>query len=383
LLTVPIFLDNAATTRIDPQVVEAMTDVMGRVYGNPSSTHSLGREARAEIEKARRKVASLIGASPAEVFFMSGGTEADNMAISCAVRHLGVRHIITSPIEHHAVLHTVQAEQEGGHIRVSMLKLADKGHVDLGHLKELLKEEGPALVSLMHGNNEIGNLLDLAQVSSICRDHGAYFHSDTVQTMAHYPMDLKKIDIDFITCSAHKFHGPKGVGFLYISPKVKVGAFMHGGSQERNMRGGTENLYGIVGLAKALELAHEGMEQHRAHIQGLKSYMIEKLREAIPDVLFNGDAEGESLYTVLNVSFPETPISEMLLFSLDIAGICASGGSACSSGSNVGSHVLAALNPGSNRPSVRFSFGKYNTKAEIDKTVAELVRLLVPSGVTN
>jgi len=373
---VPIFLDNAATTRIDPQVIEAMTDVMARVYGNPSSTHSLGREARAEIEKARRKVASFIGASPAEVFFTSGGTEADNMAIRCAVRDLGVRHIITSAIEHHAVVHTCEAEQEGGRVKVSLVRITGNGHVDLDHLEELLKDQGPTLVSLMHANNEIGNLLDLQRVSQLCRQYGAYFHSDTVQTMCHYPMDLKTLDIDFITCSAHKFHGPKGVGFLYISPKVRIRPLMHGGAQERNMRGGTENIYGIVGLAKAMEIAVAEMAQHHAHIQGLKTYMIERLRDTIADVRFNGDAEGHSLYTVLNVSFPDSPISEMLLFNLDIMGVCASGGSACSSGSNVGSHVLAALHPGSTRPSVRFSFGKYNTREEIDEVVGKLSELL-------
>jgi cysteine desulfurase len=378
---VQIFLDNAATTRIDPLVVEAMTDVLARVYGNPSSTHALGREARAEVERARRKVASLIGASSAEVFFTSGGTEADNMAICCAVRDLGVRHIITSPIEHHAVLHTVKEEQKAGRVRVSMVRLTQLGHIDLGHLGELLGETGLTLVSLMHGNNEIGNLTDLHRVSALCRQHGAFFHSDTVQTMAHYPMDLRTLDIDFITCSAHKFHGPKGIGFLYISPKVQVRPLLHGGAQERNMRAGTENIYGIVGLAKAMEIAHGEMDGHRAHIQGLKTYMMERLRDTVSDVRFNGDAAGDSLYTVLNVSFPDTPISEMLLFNLDIAGICASGGSACSSGSNVGSHVLAALDPGSTRPSVRFSFGKYNTREDIDSTIAELTRLFEPHGV--
>lgn len=373
----PIFLDNAATTRIDPQVIDAMADVMTRVYGNPSSTHSLGREARAEIEKARRKVASFIGASPAEVFFTSGGTEADNMAIRCAVRDLGVRHIISSAIEHHAVLHTSEAEQEGGKVKVSLVRLTDNGHIEFNHLEELLQAEGPTLVSLMHANNEIGNLLDLQRLSQLCRQHGAYFHSDTVQTMCHYPIDLKTLDIDFIACSAHKFHGPKGVGFLYINPKVRIRPLMHGGAQERNMRGGTENIYGIVGLAKAMEIAVADMAQHHTHILGLKTYMIQRLRDTIADVRFNGDAEGDSLYTVLNVSFPDSPISEMLLFNLDIMGICASGGSACSSGSNVGSHVLAALNAGNTRPSVRFSFGKYNTKAEIDEVVGKLRELLV------
>lgn len=360
---------------MDPQVVAAMADVMNRVFGNPSSTHSLGREARAEIEKARRKVASFIGASPAEVFFTSGGTEADNMAIRCAVRDLGVRHIITSAIEHHAVLHSVEAEHEAGRVRMSFVRLTDNGHVDLLHLQELLAEAGPTLVSLMHGNNEVGNLLDLGRVSELCRQHGAYFHSDTVQTMAHYPLNMKQLDIDFVACSAHKFHGPKGVGFLYINPKVRIKPLMHGGAQERNMRGGTENIYGIVGLAKAMEIAHSDMEAHHAHIQGLKTYMIQRLRETIGDVRFNGDAEGASLYSVLNVSFPESPISEMLLFNLDIMGVCASGGSACSSGSNVGSHVLAALCPTCTRPSVRFSFGKYNTREEIDEVVDKLAEL--------
>ncbi|MCF8257131.1 MAG: cysteine desulfurase [Flavobacteriales bacterium] len=372
----PIYLDNAATTRIDPLVTEVMTDVMGRIYGNPSSTHSLGREARAEIEKARRKVASLIGASPAEVFFTSGGTEADNMAIRCAVRDLGVRHIITSPIEHHAVLHTAEAEQEAGRARISMVRLTDLGHVDLGHLEELLRQEGPALVSLMHGNNEIGNLLDLHRVSMLCRQHGAYFHSDTVQTMAHYPMDLKALDMDFITCSAHKFHGPKGVGFLYIGPKVRIGPLLQGGAQERNMRGGTENIYGIVGLAKAMEIANAGMEEHRTHIAALRALMMARLRETVPDVRFNGDAEGGSLYTVLNVSFPASSISEMLLFNLDIMGICVSGGSACSSGSDVGSHVLSALHADPSRPSVRFSFGRYNTLDEIEEVIGRMEELL-------
>ncbi len=358
---------------MDPEVIGAMTDVMQRIYGNPSSTHSFGREARADIEKARRKVASLIGASPAEVFFTSGGTEADNMAVHCSVRDLGVRHIITSHIEHHAVLHTVESEVDN--VKVSYVHLTPNGHVDLEHLAELLAMQGPALVSLMHANNEIGNLLDLHRVSALCREHGAYFHTDTVQTMAHYPMDLKQLDVDFITCSAHKFHGPKGVGFLYVNSKIRIRPMLHGGAQERNMRGGTENIYGIVGLAKALEVAYRDMAAHEAHITALKHYMIARLRQVIPDVQFNGDAEGSSLYTVLNVSFPESPISEMLLFNLDIMGVCASGGSACSSGSSVGSHVLAALNGDSKRPAIRFSFGKYNTREEVDVVIAKLQEL--------
>jgi cysteine desulfurase len=370
-----IYLDNAATTQMDNEVIEAMSELMKETYGNPSSTHSYGREARAAIEKARRKVAGFIKASPAEVLFTSGGTEADNMAIMCSVRDLGVKHIITSAIEHHAVLHTVHALEKEEKVCVSFVRLTPNGHLDMNHLEELLSLQGPTLVSLMHANNEIGNLCDLKQISSLCRASGAYFHSDTVQTMAHYPINLQELDIDFITCSAHKFHGPKGVGFLYVNSTVRIQPLLFGGAQERNMRGGTENIYGIVGLAKAMEIAHDRMVEHHEHIAALKIYMIEKLRQIIPDVQFNGDAEGNSLYTVLNVNFPDSPISEMLLFNLDIMGISASGGSACSSGSSVGSHVLAAINGNSTRPAVRFSFGKFNTKAEIDVVISGLKEL--------
>jgi cysteine desulfurase len=370
-----IYLDNAATTQMDVEVIEAMSDLMKETFGNPSSTHSYGREARAAIEKARRKVAGFIKASPSEILFTSGGTEADNMAIMCSVRDLGVKHIITSAIEHHAVLHTVHSLEREEKVCVSFVRLTPNGHVDMNHLEELLRLQGPTLVSLMHANNEIGNLCDLKQISSLCRAYGAYFHSDTVQTMAHYPMNLQELDIDFITCSAHKFHGPKGVGFLYVNSNVRIQPLLFGGAQERNMRGGTENIYGIVGLAKAMEIANAGMAEHHEHIAGLKKYMIEKLRQIIPDVRFNGDAEGNSLYTVLNVNFPDSPISEMLLFNLDVMGISASGGSACSSGSSVGSHVLAAINGNSTRPAVRFSIGKYNTFAEIDVVISKLQEL--------
>lgn len=377
-----IYLDNAATTKVDNEVIDAITEVMSGNYGNPSSTHGFGRTARAEIEKARRKVASTLGASPSEIIFTSGGTEADNMAICCSIRDLGIKHIITSKIEHHAVLHTIDAEANAGNIKVSYVNLLENGHVDLNHLSSLLNENGRSLVSLMHGNNEIGNLLDLKKVSELCRANDSFFHSDTVQSMCHYPIDLQELDVDFITASAHKFHGPKGIGFLYINSNVKIHPMIHGGAQERNMRGGTENLYGIVGLAKAMEVAYRGMEEHHTHIQGLKTYMIKRLRETISGVSFNGDAEGKSLYTVLNVCFPDSPIAEMLLFNLDIMGIAASGGSACSSGTNVGSHVLAELVRDQNRPAIRFSFGKYNTKEDIDTVVTCLETLFAKQRVT-
>ncbi|MCB9186538.1 MAG: cysteine desulfurase [Flavobacteriales bacterium] len=366
-----VYLDNAATTQIDAEVIEVMCRVMNEVYGNPSSVHGHGRQARAEIEKARRTVASYLKVSPAEIFFTSGGTEADNMAILCSVRDLGVKRIITTKLEHHAVLHTVDAVDA----EVEYVRLTPNGHVNLEHLETLLQTGPKTLVSLMHANNEIGNLLDLKKVSELCREYNAYFHSDTVQTMCHYTFDLKEFDIDFITASAHKFHGPKGIGFLYVNSKVQVKPMIHGGAQERNMRGGTENIYGIVGLAKAMEVAYNGLEAHQSHVQGLKTYMMSKLREAVPEVEFNGDAEGNSLYTVLNVSFPDSPITEMLLFNLDIMGISASGGSACSSGSNVGSHVLAELERDQKRPAIRFSFSKYNTKEEIDYSVAQVKTL--------
>lgn len=375
-----VYLDNAATTQIDSEVIEAVCRVMEDNYGNPSSVHGHGRKARAEIEKARRTVASHLKASPAEIFFTSGGTEADNMAILCSIRDLGVKRVITSKIEHHAVLHTAECAEKDG-VELAFVKLTPTGHVDLGHLEELLASGPKTLVSLMHANNEIGNLLDLKAVSALCRKNHAYFHSDTVQTMCHYAFDMQDLDVDFLTASAHKFHGPKGIGFLYVNSDIQIKPMIHGGAQERNMRGGTENIYGIVGLAKAMEVAYRGLKEHQNHVQGLKTYMIAELRKSVEGVRFNGDAEGNSLYTVLNVCFPHTSISEMLLFNLDIMGISASGGSACSSGSNVGSHVLAELDRDQQRPAIRFSFSKYTSKDDIDFTVSKISELFAKQEI--
>jgi cysteine desulfurase len=383
--TSPVYLDNAATTKLDPAVLEAMLPLMTEQFGNPSSIHSHGRLVRTAIEKARKTVASLLNTSPAEIFFTSGGTEADNTAIRSSIDTFGLTHAITSPLEHHAVLHTLQHLAQAGAIRLSMVDIDEQGHVDLNHLEKLLREHriagGPSarsLVSLMHGNNEIANLLPIERVGELCRAYDAIFHSDTVQTMGHFRHDLHTLPVDFIVGAGHKFHGPKGVGFLYVNAETKIHPFIYGGAQERNMRGGTENVYGIVGLAKALEIAYAEMDQHKQHITGLKQRMIERLREGLPGVSFNGDSANidSSLYTVLNVSLPASELNDMLLFNLDIARISASGGSACSSGSNVGSHVLAAL-PGidASRGYVRFSFGKYNTTAEIDYAVDTLVGL--------
>ena len=373
-----IYLDNAATTPIDKAVIEAMLPMMEMNFGNPSSIHGHGREVRSSVERARKNIAGLLNASPAEITFTSGGTEADNMAIIRSIEAFGITHAITSAIEHHAVLHTLEYLAKKGKIKLSFVELDAKGHVDLAHLDELLRDNPKTLVSLMHGNNEVGNLLDMTIVGQLCEDYGAILHSDTVQTMGHYRHDLQQMKVDFLVGAAHKFHGPKGVGFLYINSKNKIQPLIHGGSQERNMRGGTENVYGIVGMAKALEIAYSGMDEHRQHIEGLKERMITKLRQNIEDVHFNGDSDNleKSLYTVLNVGFPPSDEGDMFIFNLDINKISVSGGSACTSGSDIGSHVLTALNVPSERPSVRFSFSKYNTVDEIDFVVEKLVELV-------
>ena len=372
-----IYLDNAATTPMDKEVVAIMAEMMEQQFGNPSSIHADGRAVRTKVEEARKTVAKLLNTSPSEIFFTSGGTEADNMAIRCSIKDLGIKHAITTSIEHHAVVHTLEELAKEGGIKLSFVQLDNHGSVDLEHLAKLLAENERSFVSLMHANNEIGNLLDLNAVGELCEKHNAIFHSDTVQTMGHFVHDLANLPVHFITCAAHKFHGPKGVGFLYINNKVKINPLIYGGSQERNMRGGTENVYGIIGLAKALSIAYEEMQAHHTHIQSLKSYMIEQLTDKIPGIQFNGNIHPDkSLYTVLNVSFPPSEMGEMLLFSLDIAGISASGGSACSSGSNVGSHVLSGIKADPARAAVRFSFSKFNTKEEIDTVVAKLQELI-------
>ncbi len=371
-----VYLDNAATTPIDPEVLKEMYRVMENSYGNPSSIHGHGREVRALIEKSRRSIAGLLHTSPSEIFFTSGGTEADNTAIRCGIVDHGIKHAISSPIEHHAVIHTLEAMQKAGTVKLSYVNVDSKGNVDQDHLEQLLRSNERSFVSLMHANNELGTLNDLQAIGELCEQYDALFHSDTVQTVGHYQHDLRALKLHFMVCAAHKLQGPKGIGFLHVNHKVKIKPFIYGGSQERNMRGGTENVYGIVGLAKALELAYADMSTHHQHIQGLKSYMIELLKANIPGVEFNGETDADkSLYTVLNVSFPCTDLADMMLFNLDIAGISASGGSACSSGTNIGSHVLNAIGGEASRPSVRFSFSKFNTREELDYTVAKLKEL--------
>jgi cysteine desulfurase len=374
----PIYLDNAATTPVDPAVWQEMQPLFEQFTANPSSIHSHGRQAKVIVEKARKAVATLLNASPAEIFFTSGGTEADNTVIQSAVLHGGVKTIITSPLEHHAVLHTAEAWEKLGMVKVHLVQINAEGDIDLGHLERLLAENSNALVSLMHGNNEIGNLLDLHAVGTLCHQYGATFHSDTVQTMGHFTHDVQTLPVDFLVGAAHKFHGPKGIGFLYARAGAKFHPLMHGGAQERNQRGGTENVYGMVGLAKALNMAYEQMDEHMGHIKSIKSYFIEGLQQRFPGIQFNGRS-GEvdnSLYTVLNVRFPSVADGDMLLFQLDIEKISASGGSACSSGTSVGSHVLSALNPTATGAAIRFSFSKNNTKEEIDRVLEVLERLV-------
>jgi cysteine desulfurase len=369
-----VYLDNAATTPLDPEVFEAMKPFMLEDFGNPSSTHSHGRKVRAAIESSRKAVAELLNCTPGEIIFTSGGTEADNAIITGAIKTYNIKNAISSPIEHHAVEHTLHTLEKRGDIKLHFVQLDEKGHVDLAHLESLLKEFPNALVSLMHANNEIANLLDIEKVGELCAQYNAYFHSDTVQTMGHYKHDLKKLKVHGLTAAAHKFHGPKGIGFMYINKDKKIQPMIHGGAQERNLRGGTENTYGIIGLAKALQICYREMEEHETKINSLKQYMIDKLKAAVPGISFHGDSDNlkGSLYTVLNVSFPESEENEMMLFNLDLQGISASGGSACSSGASTGSHVLNALYPGSKRGAVRFSFSKFNTKEEIDFAVEKV-----------
>ena len=372
-----VYLDNAATTAVAPEVLESMIPVLRDSYVNPSLSHALGRKSRVIIEQNRRAIAKHLRCHAKTIYFTSGGTEADNLALRSAVRDLNCERIITSAAEHSAVIKTAESLVRSEGIVLELVQHLPDGSVDLEHLKRLLSEGPKTLVSLMHANNEVAVLQDLDRIGSLCRAHGALFHSDTVQTMAHYAFDLSKLPVDFITCSAHKFHGPKGIGFLYIAEGLKVGGQIEGGSQERAVRGGTENIHSIVGLATALELAYRELEEHERHIRGLKAQMVVGLKSMFSDLKFNGDSDDPSrLYTVLNVSFPPHPKNGMALFLLDLEGIACSGGSACSSGATLGSHVLRALQfHDQTRASLRFSFGRYNTEGDIQEALAAIKRV--------
>jgi cysteine desulfurase len=373
-----IYLDNAATTPMDLMVIDVMLPYLTEHFGNPSSSHAIGRHNKAAIIQARKSISSLLHCTPGEIIFTGGGTEADNIAIRGCVKFLGTEVIITSQAEHHAVIHTAEDLKNEKNITLEYAQIDSLGRASVASVQELLKKHQGKniLVSLMHGNNELGTLNNIDAIGKLCQEYNAYFHSDTVQTMGHFPFDLSKLNIDFITCSAHKLHGPKGVGFLYINKRIKgFGALQTGGSQERDLRGGTENVSGIAGLAKALEISTLNQQHNHQHIFGLKTYMKNRLQEIVPDIQFNGDIrDGHSLYTVLNVSFP-APHRDTFLFQLDMMGIAASGGSACASGSNKGSHVLSAIQTSTERNHVRFSFSRFNTINEIDKALAVIQKL--------
>lgn len=374
-----IYLDNAATTKLDDEVLEFMTLRMKESYGNPSSTHQFGREAKSLIETARKNIAKMLNVGSSEIIFTAGGTEADNLILHNAVLNLDVKHIITSKIEHHAVLHTVEHLQETQNINVSYVNVNSNGNIDLNHLEKILAtSKHKTLVSLMYINNEIGNLLDVAKVCELTKKYDALFHSDTVQAIGHYTLDLQKTPIDFVVASAHKFHGPKGVGFAYFKKGIGVLPMLHGGNQEKGARSSTENVHSILGMEKALEIANNNLEADSKYVKDIKEYFIEKLKQMNPNIQFNGLSASKNggTYTILNVRFPKE--DSMLLFTLDIAGIAVSGGSACQSGSNTGSHVLAEIldKKEQNKTSVRFSFSKYTTKEEIDTTIAKIKELL-------
>lgn len=373
-----VYLDNAATTQVRQEVITKMQDALATFYGNPSSTHSFGRSAKTAIEKARKTIAKYLNAQPSEIIFTSGGTEADNMILRCAVRDLGVQTIITSQIEHHAVLHTAQELEKECGIQVSYVKLDGFGNPDSNHLRTLLAaDDHKKLVSLMHVNNELGNIIDMDELVDICKEYGALLHSDTVQSVGHFEWDLEKTQVDFLTAAAHKFHGPKGVGFAYIRKTSGLRPMIFGGSQERGARAGTEPFHNIVGLEEAFIAAYDNLAAERAYVSGLKSYFIKRLKEELPEVAFNGYSGDldHSTYTLTNVRLPfDAQKSLMLLFHLDLKGIACSKGSACQSGSTMGSHVLSAIlsEKELQKPSLRFSFSKYNTKEELEYTVKVL-----------
>lgn len=373
-----VYFDNAATTQVDSKVLEEMLPFLQDQFGNPSSTHSHGREVRAVIEKARKKVAEILGVTSSEIFFTSGGTESDNTFLRGAAKSQSITHLISSSLEHHAVLHTMEDISRQENLPLLLVNHDEKGRLDIHHLETLLKAAPRALLSLMHGNNEVGNLTNIDEIGQLSEKYGAVFHSDTVQTVGHFPIKLSEMKVHAIVGSAHKFHGPKGVGFLYVKKGFKVPSYVTGGGQERGMRGGTENVAGIVALAKALEMATENQKEHKEKILELKKLMCSLLKDTFGNkVAFNGNCEDveSSLYTVLNVSLPQNEVNSMLLFTLDLHGISASGGSACSSGAQLGSHVLQALNSDGNRGNVRFSFSKFNTEEEVRFTVQKLAEV--------
>ena len=373
-----VYFDSAATTQVREEVVDKMTSVLKENYGNPSSTHSFGRSSKSLVEQARKTVAGILNVKASEIVFTSGGTEADNLALNSAVRDLGVKRIITSKIEHHAVLYTVDQLKECFNVEVEYVNIDSSGDVELEDLENRLKSsDKKTLVSLMHVNNEIGNMLDLKKTAELVKSYNALFHSDTVQSIGHFNLDLNEVPVDFTAVSAHKFHGPKGVGFAFVRRNSGLKPLIFGGEQERGHRAGTEGVHNIVGLAESLKLAYQNLEEEREYVCSLKKHFIDTLKKEIPGVKFNGACEDfeKSTYTLINVCLPVSQEKAlMLLFQLDLKGIACSKGSACQSGSEQGSHVLNAFLSDDDRkkPSLRFSFSRYNTKEEIDYVVETL-----------
>lgn len=374
-----IYFDNASTTKVNSEVLEVITESMNNIYANPSSTHSLGRKAKVAIESSRNSIAKIMGCKPKEIIFTSGGTEADNAIIFNAVNNLKVERIISSPIEHHAVLDTIHKIENDKIAEVIWLKVDTKGNIDIDQLKKLLQENKTTFVSLMHVNNEIGNILDIDKVGKLCRDNNAIFHSDTVQGISHLNYNLNELAVDFVCASAHKFGGPKGVGFIYKKDGVKFSKQIFGGEQERDFRAGTENIHGIVGMQKALEISEKNKLETEEYLLKLKSHLINTLKNEVEEITFNGlsDSLEKSISTIVNIKLPTNRASKMLVFQFDLKGIAISEGSACSSGNNLGSHVIKELYPdkeiGSN---IRISFGKENTLEEINTFVKILKELL-------
>ena len=372
-----VYFDNAATTPIRAEVIDVVFDIMKNNFGNPSSSHSYGRSSKALVEKSRKTIASYLNVSASEIIFTSGGTEADNLVLNSVVKDLGVRHIVTSKIEHHAVLHTVEKLQNDFKIKVSFVNINQNGNIDFEHLESLLKANEKTLVSLMHVNNEIGNILDIKRVADLCKVNNALFHTDAVQSVGHYKLDLQDIKVDFIAASAHKFHGPKGVGFAFVRKNSGLRPLILGGEQERGLRAGTESIHNIVGMKVALEYAYDNLNKETLFIKALKQYFIEEIKKVIPEVKFSGYSDNfeASTYTLINVCLPIPPKkAAMLLFQLDLKGIACSKGSACQSGSSQNSHVLTEIlcDEDIQKPSIRFSFSVYNTKAEIDYVIGVL-----------
>lgn len=376
-----VYFDNAATTPMREEVINTITEIMRSNYGNPSSSHSIGRASKALIEKSRKVIASCLNVSASEIIFTSGGTEADNLILCSAVKDLGVKHIITSKIEHHAVLHTVENLKANFNIQVSYVNINPNGEIDYTHLELLLKNDAKTLVSLMHINNEIGTILNVKQVAGLCKTHNTLFHSDAVQSVGHYKVDLQDVQIDFLAASAHKFHGPKGVGFAFVRKNSGLKALIVGGEQERGLRAGTESVHNIVGAEKALKIANDNLESEMTYTKTIKQYFINKINAEIPEAKFNGCSGNlkNSTYTLVNVCLPIEPKqAAMLLFQLDLKGIACSKGSACQSGSSLKSHVLAEIlnNEDLEKPSIRFSFSKYNTTEEVDYVINVLKEFL-------